>query len=116
VVLVVVASVRFPPSRVIAPTGTASASVSVLAVTVAAIWSPTITVRALVLSCALVIVSVSVEMAVTRTISAVVLSGFAAVGQMVALNGTAGNKAPCPAVTTSDVPLAAGEGAVATKL
>lgn len=65
-------------------------------------------------SCARVIVSVSVDIPVTRTISAFVVDGSSPAGQIVALNGTAGNNDPCPAVTTRDVPDDAGEGAVAT--
>lgn len=61
-------------------------------------------------------VNVSVDIAVTRTISALVVSGCTPAGQMVALNGTVGKMVPCPAVTTSDVPDVAGEGAVATWL
>jgi hypothetical protein len=53
-------------------------------------------------------------MAVTRTISAFAGVGKTDPGHTVALKGTAGNRVPSPAVTTSDVPDAAGEGAVAT--
>jgi hypothetical protein len=84
---------------------------------VSAIWSPTTTVRALVPSVALVIVNVSVEMAVTRTISAFVVVGCVETGQMVALNEPLdGNLAPSPDWTTSDVPDVAGDGAVRTVL
>lgn len=93
-----------------------STSVSVFAVTVAAIWSPTITVRALLPSCARVMVNVSVLMAVTLTTSALVLRGWVLAGHTVALKGTGGKSAPCAAVTTRLVPLVAGEGAVATAL
>lgn len=93
-----------------------SISVRVLTVIVAAIWSPVTTVRALDDSCVRVIVSVSVEMAVTRTISALLDKGLTPVGQIVALKGGVGNLAPSPEATTSDVPDVAGEGAVATVL
>src|SRR5262252_7329690 len=73
-----------------------------------------ITVRALDPSCARASVSVSVEIAVQRAISAFVASGITPMGQTVTLNGGVGNFAPSPAATTSDVPLAAGDGAVAT--
>jgi len=72
------------------------------------------TVRADDPSCARVIVSVSVEMAVTRTTSAFDGIGCEDAGHTVALKGGVGNLVPCPAVTTSDVPEVAGEGAVAT--
>lgn len=71
-------------------------------------------VLALVPSWVLVMVNVSVEILVTRTISALVESGWAPAGQTVALKGTAGNNVPVPDDTTSDVPDAAGLGAVAT--
>ena len=100
-----------PPSAL---STTLSTSVTVLAVMVAAIWSPTMTVRAEVLSCIRVMVKVSVLIFVTLTISAFAVVGCTPVGQIVALNGTAGNFVPSPAVTTRDVPLVAGEGAVAT--
>lgn len=93
-----------------------SASTKVLFVTVLAIWSPTITVRADVLSADRTIVNVSVDIAVTVTISEFVGPGTVFIGQIVALNGTAGNRVPVPAVTTKDVPDAAGLGAVDTKL
>jgi hypothetical protein len=83
-------------------------------VIVAAIWSPITTVRADVPSWVRVIVNVSVETFVTRTISAFVVEGCAPIGQIVALNGTAGNFVPVAAVTTRLVPDEAGDGAVAT--
>jgi hypothetical protein len=55
-------------------------------------------------------------MFVTRTISLFAGVGSVAAGQMVALNGTAGNLVPWPAVTTREVPEVAGDGAVATRL
>jgi hypothetical protein len=60
-----------------------------------------------------VIVNVSVVTLVTRTISALVASGCAPAGQIVALKGAVGKRVPSPAATTSDVPDAAGDGAVA---
>lgn len=72
------------------------------------------TVLAWVPSWARVMVRVSVEMAVTRTISELVLVGWVLAGQMVALKGTVGKRVPCPLVTTKEVPVWAGEGAVAT--
>lgn len=51
---------------------------------------------------------------VTRTISAFAAVGAVPAGQMTALKGTAGNSAPPAAVTTREVPVVAGEGAVAT--
>jgi hypothetical protein len=96
-------------------TAFASMSVSSFAVSVAAIWSPTTTVRARVtISVARVMVSVSVEMPVTRTISVLAGEGTEPAGQIVALNGGVGNRDPCPAVTTREVPEVAGDGAVAT--
>src|SRR5262245_5918821 len=71
--------------------------------------------RAELPSCARVMVSVSPAMFVTRTTSAFDARGDAPVGHTVALNGTAGNREPCPLATTSDVPDAAGLGAVATE-
>lgn len=56
----------------------------------------------------------SVEMFVTRTISAFVESGCDPVGHTTALNGTEGNFVPSPDATVSDVPEVAGDGAVAT--
>jgi hypothetical protein len=85
-----------------------------LAVIVAAILYPAVIAIALVDSCARVIVNVSVEIPVTRTISALAAVGGVLGGQTVALNGVAGNKVPVPAATTKDVPLVVGEGAVAT--
>jgi hypothetical protein len=73
-------------------------------------------VRADVDSWVLVIVRVSVEIAVTLTISEFVDVAPALAGAIVALNGAVGNRAPCPAVTTSEVPDVAGDGAVATRL
>src|SRR4029078_5725405 len=79
------------------------------------ITSPTTIVRADVPSCARTIVSVSVERAVTVTISAFDGSGYPAPdGNTVAWNGGAGNLPPCPDPTTSDAPEVAGDGAVAT--
>lgn len=93
-----------------------STSVIVFAVILAAIRSPTTTGRADDDSCARVIVSVSVDRAVTLIISAFDGSGLELAGHTVALNGTAGNRAPSAAATTSDVPELAGLGAVATEL
>jgi hypothetical protein len=90
-------------------------SVNVLTVMVAAIWSPMMTVLAEELSWARVIVNVSVEIAVTRTISAFAVVGCVLAGQIVALNGVAGNFVPSAAVTTRLVPDDAGDGAVATR-
>ena len=70
--------------------------------------------RAVVLSCTRLIVSVSVLMPVTRTISALAGVGRASTGQTDALKGGAGKRVPWPLATTSDVPELAGEGAVAT--
>jgi hypothetical protein len=70
--------------------------------------------RAELPSWARTIVNESVACAVTRTISALVESGCAPAGQIVALKGTAGKRAPSPEATTSDVPEVAGDGAVAT--
>lgn len=83
---------------------------------VAAIWSPTMIDRALEPSWARVIVRVSPTMAVTRTISALVVRGCVLIGQTVALNGVAGKRVPWPPVTIRDVPELAGLGAVATRL
>jgi hypothetical protein len=83
---------------------------------VAAIWSPTTMLRAVVPSCARVIVSVSFVTAVTSTISALEANGCEPVGKMVTSNGGVGNRDPWPAVTVSDVPEDAGDGAVATVL
>lgn len=55
-------------------------------------------------------------MLVTRTISALEEVGLLLAGQMVALNGTAGKRAPSPAATTNEVPDVAGLGAVAIVL
>jgi hypothetical protein len=55
-------------------------------------------------------------MFVTRTTSALAGSGSVAAGQMTALKGTVGKRDPWPVVTTSVVPEAAGDGAVATEL
>jgi len=85
-----------------------------LAVIVLAICHPAAIERAVVPSCARVIVSVSPVTFVTRTISEIEAVGVELLGQSVALNGTAGNKEPCPAVTTKLVPLVAGVGAVTT--
>jgi hypothetical protein len=63
-----------------------------------------------------VIVNVSDDRAVTRTISAFDGSGRAVAGHTVALNGAAGNREPSPDATTNDVPDEAGDGAVATEL
>lgn len=105
-----------PPLVIVGPTNKPLVSISVndLGVMVAAIRSPTTTVRAVVDSWARVIVKVSVLTTVTLTISAFVGSGTEPVGQMVALNGAVGNLVPCPAVTTRLVPDVAGLGAVAT--
>jgi hypothetical protein len=92
----------------------ASTSVSALAVMVLAIWSPTRIVRAALPSWARRIVRVDPTMAVTRTISALDGSGDTPKGQTVALNGGAGTRPACPAVTSRLVPLVAGFGAVAT--
>lgn len=89
-------------------------SVKVLTVSVLAIWSPMITVLAEELSCALVIVKVSVDTPVTRTISELLVVGLAPVGQTVQLNGGVGKVVPVPAETIKLVPLVAGDGAVAT--
>ncbi len=59
------------------------------------------------------IVSVSVDIAVTLTISALKDVGCTPVGQIVALKGGVGKRVPVPAATTKEVPLVAGEGAVA---
>jgi hypothetical protein len=82
----------------------------------AATTSPIATLRAVVLSWALTIVNVSVEIPVTLTISA-----FDEVGEFpepegysTALNGGVGKLAPVPAATTKLVPEVAGDGAVAT--
>lgn len=64
-------------------------------------------------SCVRTIVSVSVEMAETRTNSEFALVGLAPVGHTVAIRPTA-NFVPSPDCTTNDVPLLAGLGAVAT--
>jgi ribosomal protein L18E len=87
---------------------------SMAAVTVAAIWSPITTVRAELPSTARVSVNVSVLIVVTSAISAFVVVGWLPDGQMVTLNGAAGNFAPSAAATISDVPELAGDGAVAT--
>src|SRR5215831_1240722 len=71
-------------------------------------------VRAVLPSCALTIVKVSVALPVTRTISALAVVGVAPVAQTVALKGGNGNSAPCPEPTVKLVPDVAGEGAVAT--
>jgi hypothetical protein len=91
-----------------------SASVIVFAVIVAAIWSPTITVRALDDSCALVIVSVSVETVPSPARSrrsACRLHPGRPDGR-VERHGR--EQRALPAATTSEVPDAAGDGAVAT--
>lgn len=93
----------------------ASISVKVLVVIVLAIWSPTTMVRALLLSCVRTIVNVSVEIFVTRTTSALALVGLELVGHTTALKGGVGKSTPNPVVTTKEVPLVAGEGAVATR-
>lgn len=54
--------------------------------------------------------------AVTRTISAFAVVGCVDAGHTVALNGAAGNFAPSPDATVSDVPAVGGDGAVATML
>src|SRR2546426_2553414 len=69
---------------------------------------------AVVPSCVLVIVNVSPEIAVTRTISALVVNGWSPTGHTVTLNGGVGNFVPSPVWTTNDVPVSAGDGAVAT--
>lgn len=56
--------------------------------------APAPMLRAEVPSCVRVIVNVSVEIAVTRTISAFELVGCDPAGHTVALNGGAGNFAP----------------------
>jgi hypothetical protein len=89
-------------------------SVIVLTVIVAAIESPAMIDRALVLSCVLVIVRTSPTISVTRTISALPGSGSAFTGQTVALNGVAGNRVAVPVATVREVPDAAGDGATAT--
>src|SRR5262245_33175239 len=61
-------------------------------------------------------VSVSPAIPVTRTTSAFAGVGRTPTAQIVALNGTAGKREPSPLATTSDVPDAAGLGAVATRL
>lgn len=66
--------------------------------------------------CARVIVSVSFAIAVTSTISALEDEGCEPAGKMMALNGGVPNRDPWPAVTASDVPEDAGDGAVATVL
>jgi hypothetical protein len=53
-------------------------------------------------------------MLVTRTTSALDAIGMTPAGHTVALNGVAGQSAPPPTASVSDVPLAAGEGAVKT--
>ncbi len=89
-------------------------SVMTLAVMVWAIWSPTATAMALEPSWARVIVSTSPTTAVTRAISAFVLSGMAPAGQIVTSYGVVANRSPSPVATVRDVPLSAGEGATAT--
>ena len=93
-----------------------STSVSVLAVIAASIAYEVVTDFALVPSCARVIVNASVDMAVTRTISAFEAVGSELAGYKTALNGTDGNLLPSPLVTCNEVPDVAGEGAVATRL
>jgi hypothetical protein len=89
-------------------------STRVFFVIAAAMENEVVTDWALVPSWARTIVNVSVETAVTRTISAFAAVGDDADGHRVALNGTAGAEAPSPDWTTSDVPEVAGDGAVAT--
>jgi hypothetical protein len=79
----------------------------------AAIWSPTKIPLEFDPSWARVIVKVSVEIAVTLTISALNEVGWAFDGQTVALKGGVGNKVPWPDATTKEVPDTAGDGAVA---
>ena len=57
---------------------------------------------------------VSVETVVTLIISEFAVVGWAPAGQTVALKGTAGNLLPSPEATTNEVPVSAGDGAVAT--
>ena len=76
--------------------------------------SPTAIALALVPSWVRVIVRVSVERAVTRTISELVRVSTVPGGPTVALNETAGIDAPSPAATINEVPDVAGLGAVAT--
>jgi hypothetical protein len=59
-------------------------------------------------------VKVSVETAVTLTISAFVLVACSPAGQIVAMNGGSGKRAPSPLATTREVPYLEGTGAVAT--
>jgi hypothetical protein len=59
-------------------------------------------------------VRVSPTIPVTRMISALDARGLVAVGQTVQLNGGSGKRSPCPLATTNEVPLVAGDGAVAT--
>jgi hypothetical protein len=104
-----------PTGAVIAPAviNAASISVSDFAVMFTAIWSFTPILRAVELSCARVIVKVSVALAVTRTTSAFVVVGCTLAGQTTALNGATGNFAPSPGATINEVPDVAGTGAVA---
>ena len=69
-------------------------------------------------SCARTIVNVSVEIPVTRTTSRNpgIDEGGIQPGTTTALNGTAGNSAPSPALTVNVVPLVAGDGGVTTEL
>jgi hypothetical protein len=91
-------------------------SVSVFAVMAAKIESPTRTVRAVEPSCVRRIVNSSPSTAVTRNTSAFVGTGISFAACTVALNGGAGNLAPCPAATASVNPESAGLGAEATVL
>src|SRR5262245_23671407 len=89
-------------------------SVRLLAVTVAAIRSPTRIDRAVDPSCARTIVNVSDPIDVTRTISAFVDVGTAPIGHTVALNGGAWNNTPAPLCTVRVVPVVGGDGARST--
>ena len=86
------------------------------AVNVAATWSPAITVRAELPSCARVIVSTSPVTSVTRTISAFVARGCELAGHTVALNGAAGKSSPSPATTARLVPVGGNDGGTTTRL
>jgi len=92
----------------------ASKSVIVFAVNVAAIWQFARWVRPGVPSWARTTVRTSPVTSVTRIISALLDNGWTPAGHTVTLNGATGNTAPVPVATVSSVPVVAGTGTVAT--
>jgi hypothetical protein len=88
-------------------------SVRVLAVIVAAIWSPAVMFLLMPVTVSvgvfLVTVKVSVDTLSTLTISALVIEGCSPAGQTVALKGGSGKSAPSPDWTIIDVPPVPGE-------